>query len=297
MTWVQVKARFQQGTGLCSRNEVKFAICNEIFEGWSLQDICEVAGRAGYTGLEVAPFTLGKPVAQLLPMDRDSIRATVENAGLQVVGLHWCLAHTTGLHITSQERSVRNQTADYLVELIHLCADIGGSVIVFGSPKQRNLPEGVSRDEASAYAVEVFQSLVPTLKSREVIFCIEPLSPLETDFINTAEEAERIISQIGSPNVALILDVKAMSSENQPIAGIIRDHAHSIAHFHANDANLRGPGFGNTDFMPIAAALREIDYTGWVSVEVFDFTPDPITIANRSMGYLKSVFDANRSLP
>ncbi len=71
---------------------------------------------------------------------------------------------------------------------------------------------------------------------------------------------------------------------------IIRSARDVLAHFHANDANRRGPGFGDTDFVPIAGALDEIGYRGFVSVEVFDFSPDPRTIASRSLEYLRRVF-------
>ena len=72
----------------------------------------------------------------------------------------------------------------------------------------------------------------------------------------------------------------------------VSDLAPLVEHFHANDANRRGPGFGDTDFRPIARALRESGYDGYVSVEVFDYSPDPETIARESLRYLKETFAA-----
>ncbi len=276
---------------------MKFAICNEMFEGWSLEEVCISAEKAGYSGIEIAPFTLGKPIDELSSSERKSIRDIARKAGVSIVGLHWCLANTTGLHLTSPDNEIRDRTADYLSELVHLCADIGGEVIVFGSPKQRNLPVGINLKQAQEYAVDVFRSIVPVLENRNVILALEPLSPTETDFINTAAEAQEIIAEIDSPNFGMTLDVKAMSSELLPAEQLIRTYCGSLKHFHANDANLRGPGFGDTDFTPIANALNEINYDGWVSVEVFDFSPDPITIANKSIEYLKDIFEAERSKP
>jgi len=98
-----------------------------------------------------------------------------------------------------------------------------------------------------------------------------------------------LIDRIGSPHVRLHLDVKAMSSEAEPIADVIRANAEHLEHFHANDANLQGPGFGAIEFAPIFQALRDIAYDGWVSVEVFDYTPGPDRLAKDSLDYMRKV--------
>jgi sugar phosphate isomerase/epimerase len=101
----------------------------------------------------------------------------------------------------------------------------------------------------------------------------------------------RLIQEVNSPGVRLHLDVKAMlGGERKAPEWVILECKDHLVHFHANDANLRGPGFGETDFVPIAKALAEAGYDGYVSVEVFDFKPDPETIATRSLAYLREVF-------
>src|SRR5205807_4634999 len=125
---------------------------------------------------------------------------------------------------------------------------------------------------------------------RGVTICFEPLSSSETNFINSAEAALQFVSRVASPAFRIILDVKAMCAETKPIPSIIRESWPHFAHFHANDRNLKGPGFGEVDFIPIAAALKEIGYNGFVSVEVFSFDEGPETIASKSLEYLKVVF-------
>lgn len=266
---------------------MKFAICNELYENWSFQDVCRSVASIGYTGLEVAPFTLAPLVTDISAAQREEYRKIAADAGLEIIGLHWLLAKTTGFHLNSPDAEVRRRTAEYLAEQVRCCADLGGSLMVFGSPPARKLLPGVSMDDAYQYAADTFRQITPVLDERNVRLCIEPLSPKETDFLQTADEGVRLMRMVDHPKVLLHLDVKAMSSEAQPIPEIIRHHIEHTGHFHANDANLRGPGMGDIDFHPIFQALKEEKYNGWVSVEVFDFKPDPETIARESLAYMQ----------
>ena len=254
---------------------MRYAICNETFVDWPLEKACAEAAAAGYTGLEVAPFTLAGLATDLSTEQRALIARTIRAAGLECVGLHWLLAKTEGFHATHPERSVRDSTVEYLGELARLCRDLGGRVLVFGSPKQRSLLPGTTPAEAFDRLEEVFTGLLPALEATGTVVALEPLAPAETDVLNTAAETCRLIERIGSRHLRLHLDVKAMSSEPEPIPAIIRRFAPHLEHFHANDANLRGPGFGEVDFGPIFAALQAVEYPGWVSVEFFDYSPGP----------------------
>lgn len=269
---------------------MKFAICNELFEQWPWERVCEFVAAAGYDGIEVAPFTLADAVTDVAPDRRREIRAQARRAGLEVVGLHWLLVSPKGLYINSPDAAIRSRTSQYLADLADFCADLGGKIMVLGSPKQRNVAAGLTYQQAWELAKQTLRLPLERAAARGVTICPEALSPQETDFINTAAEARRLVQEMAHPNLRMMLDVKAMSSEGRPVADIIRENGDLLAHVHANDPNLRGPGFGDLDFAPIAAALREVAYDGYVSVEVFDYTPDPQTIATRSLAYLKEKF-------
>ncbi len=271
---------------------MKFAICNETFGDRPFADTFSTIGKLGYTGVEIAPFTF---LPQDEPFDLRRVpaeriveaRGQAEDAGLEVVGLHWLLAKTDGYYLTSPDPTVRRRTADYMKSLVELCANLGGKVMVLGSPKQRNLLPGVTYDDAEAYAVEVLHLVMPSCAEHGVTIAVEPLGPAEGDFMLTAKSGIRLAEMVDSPHCKLHLDVKAMSSEGGPIADIIRDSRQWMVHFHANDPNLLGPGMGNIDFRPIFAALKEINYDGWVSVEVFKYEPSPDEIARQSIEYMR----------
>jgi sugar phosphate isomerase/epimerase len=266
---------------------MKFAICNETFQDWPFDKAFAFAAECGYTGIEIAPFTIANHAADISAAKRAEVSRQAEAAGLEVVGLHWLLAKTDGLYLTSADAAVRKRTAAYYGELARLCADLGGNVLVNGSPQQRDLLDGVDHDTAMQYAADVFQQALPVLEETNVVLAFEPLAPFETTFINNTADGVSLVEMVGSPQFRLHLDCKAMSSESMPIADLIRTHHTLLAHFHANDPNMQGPGFGEVEFLPILAALGEVDYRGWVSVEVFDYTPGIERLARDSIAYMR----------
>ena len=274
---------------------MKFAICNELYEGWDPRTAMRHAYGLGYRGWEIAPYTLSDDIEHFSEKERTDYHQMATDEGLEIVGLHWLLAKTTGLHLTHDEPATRSATADYLGQLSGLCRDLGGKVMVLGSPQQRNLSPKVTFNEALDRAASVLRSVTGQLADDGVVLAIEPLGPEETNFITTAEQAKMLIQAIDSPQVQLLLDVKAMATEKKDIADIVEENFENLVHFHANDPNRQGPGMGSIDFGPIFQKLTRHHYDGWVSVEVFDYSPGVETLARSSIDYMRQVLDASAS--
>ena len=267
---------------------MKFGICSEIFKDWN--DVARAiayAKEVGYDGFEIAPFTLAQYVTDIPHSTRREIVARARETGIDILGIHWVLVGPEGIHLTHPDAAIRAKTAQYLIDLVHFCGDVGGKVMIFGSPKQRSVDESLSYEQAFDYAVETFEKALPTCAERGVTICMEPLTHLETNFCTSAEETVRLIERINHPNFRLLLDTKAMTFEKEGRAATIRKYAKHLAHYHANDENMNGPGWGDVDFGPIFQALEDIHYQGYVSVEVFKFEPGPEAIATKSLEYMK----------
>jgi sugar phosphate isomerase/epimerase len=274
---------------------MNFSICNEVFgPSQTLADwkkICEYSASVGYDGMELAPFTFAENVNDISPEQRAEIKKIAVQNGLKISGLHWLLVSPPGLHINARDEKLRHKTVEYLRALIHFAGDMGAPAMIFGSPKARFIEDDF--ESAWQRTLDSYRQVLPDLAARGVLLCQEALPLPECDFIQTTAEAQHMVDEVNHPNFCLMLDTKSMSAEPSTPAELIRAFGQNCAHFHANDANRRAPGYGKTDFKPIFQALREVEYSGWVSLEPFDYFPDPRTLARESLNYLKGCSNAD----
>jgi sugar phosphate isomerase/epimerase len=273
---------------------VKLSLCNEVFgaeqtvESW--KNLCGQVAAIGYEGIELAPFTLTADARQCDAGTRREIKNAAADHGLPITALHWLLVSPPGLHINAINEKTRLETVDFLRGLIDFAADIGADTMIFGSPKQRAVEDNL--ESAWKRAVDSYSEVLSTLEERGVTLCMESLPAPECDFVMTAAEAAQMVSDVNHPNFKLMLDTKSLCGESGDPSGksaaTLIDHWGRQTHYyHANDANRRAPGYGDTDFRLIAEALKNAGYDGWVSLEPFDYRPDPLTLAKESFAYMK----------
>ena len=277
---------------------MKFALCNEVLAPLPFARQCEVAAQLGYDGLEVAPFTLAADPMDLSDAQAAEFTRIAADHGLAIFGLHWLLVAPSGLSIVSEDAAVRQRTLTVMSRLVELCAILGGSYLVHGSPKQRAAPPGMARERALALATECFARMGDEASQTGVVYCIEPLAPSETDLINTVQEAARIVDEIASPGLKTMIDCSAAGqAETQAVDALMAQWMPSghIAHVQVNDPNRRGPGQGDMKFEPILGTLKRMQadghYRGVVAVEPFDYVPDGPGCAARCIGYLKGIVE------
>jgi sugar phosphate isomerase/epimerase len=272
--------------------QFKKAICNDAFQNWEIDDVFRYISHLGYDGVELNPYILGAVLEEISSDGRERIRKSAEYLNIEIIGIHSILKGPKGFfYINHPEASVRAATVEHLKALINLCGDLGGWIIPMGASKQRNVMPELTYQQAWDYAAEVFVEVLETAERRGVILCLEPLSHNLTNFITRASEAVKMVQEIDHPNFKMMLDVRSASHDEMPIPDLIRNSAQYLAHFHANDDNGGGPGTGNADYDGISKALKEVGYEGYLSVEVFNFQPDPETIASESLKTLRKYFD------
>jgi sugar phosphate isomerase/epimerase len=273
---------------------LRIALCNEVLGELPFERQVDLAARLGYDGLEIAPFTLGAEPHRLAAAERARLRRLIADARLEVVGLHWLLVAPPGLSITSADAAVRARTLEVMRGLIGLCADLGGRVMVHGSPQQRRIAPGEDRAAAAARATEMVAAAAEAAQAAGLVYCLEAQPPHKTEFVTSIAEAAEIVGRIGNPALRTMLDTCAAATEREPVPALIARWLPQgvIAHVQLNDRDERAPGQGRDDFAPVLAALRRVGYAGALSVEPFRYEPDGPTCAAWAIGYLRGILAA-----
>ena len=105
---------------------MKFALCNEVLQHLSIEDGFSKIAEIGYDGVEIAPFTLKENPLDVNEEDAQRCIKAAESAGIEIIGLHWLMAKTEGLHLTHQDEGMRSAASEYLKKLTTLTAQMGG---------------------------------------------------------------------------------------------------------------------------------------------------------------------------
>ncbi len=270
----------------------RHAICNEVFQGWDFAKACQAIRKAGYAGIEIAPFTLSETPATITAAQRAEYRRIIGESGLEFVGLHWLMVAPKGLHVTTSDEALRAKSWRHIDDLIDLCADLAGEVpdkgiLVFGSPQQRGTLAGVTRADAMRRYQDGLAGVAGHAEQRGVTILAEALPSNQCDVMNTLREAVAIVQAIGSPAIQTMFDTHNALDETEPHADVLDRYFSFIRHIHVNELDGGHPGTADYDFKPVLDVLRRRNYQGWVSLEAFNFDPGAEKIANESIQYLK----------
>jgi sugar phosphate isomerase/epimerase len=244
-----------------------------------LQDGCRVARDLGFDGLEIFPPS-GEAVREATPVLREyglSLAAVGTGGG--------AVRHK--LSLTHPDLDHRQRARQFVQSLIDAAAESGASAIV-GSMQGR-WGEALDRDATLRLLADALNGLGEHALSRGVPLLYEPLNRYETNLVNSLADAARFVDQLTTRNVRILLDLFHANIEEANMSQSIRSHGRRIGHVHWADSNRRAAGLGHTDFAPVAAALREVGYEGYVSAEVLPL-PDPQSAARQTIESFRKHF-------
>ena len=276
-----------------SNNIFKYAMCNESMQELSWRQQCRIISEAGYGAIEVAPFTLvNRGVSDISAGQRKEMAVIMRDEGIVCDGLHWLFSPPPeDLHFTTPDQVVRRKSVAYLDELIDFCGDLDGSVMIFGSPKQRSTIDGASVENAKKYFAEGLVAVADHAHSRGVKIMVEHLDKTQSDVINTLDEAWEFVKRINHPAIQMMFDFHNTADETESFDVLVKRHFAHIYHVHIQemDGQYLGTSTAADDFLETFQVLKDLNYDKWISLEVFDFSPGGKTIAQESMRVMKEM--------
>jgi D-psicose/D-tagatose/L-ribulose 3-epimerase len=269
---------------------LKIHLCNEVVRTLDFRGQCAFAQACGYDGLEIAPFTLADDPTRLPIRQITELRSIAEDQGTRIAGLHWLLAAPANLSITSEDPETVRATRDAGRRLIDLCAGLGGTYLVHGSPQQRRLAPG-REAQGRSQAIAYFSAMADAAQASGVDYILEPLSRLDTTLAAGVAEAVAMVTEISSPALKTMVDCYAVSADGEDVAAVLDQWLARgvVSHVHFNDDNKGGPGQGGIDFARVLQTLERHAYAGATAVEPFVYLPDGPACAARAIEYLRGL--------
>jgi sugar phosphate isomerase/epimerase len=239
---------------------------------------CEQAAALGFHAVEIftpSPEAFdGKALRRLLTQHRLQVAAF--GTGAAWVIHKWRLCDASA--------DVRTHARGFVRQMIDLAGQFGAPVII-GSIQGR--AEGdVSRPQALGWLGEALDELGSHAERHGQPILFEPLNRYETNLFNRLGETAAFLKTLGAKNLRILADLFHANIEESSIPEALRAAGPLVGHVHFVDSNRQAVGFGHTDMRPIAQALREIDFKGFLSAEVLPL-PDSYASAQQTMRAFK----------
>jgi D-psicose/D-tagatose/L-ribulose 3-epimerase len=267
---------------------VKLAVSNIAWAAAADQDAVKTLRHSCIRGIEIAPTRLWPEWKGATPQAAETAKTQYAAMGLSVAALQAILFGKPEYKLfgTSVER-------EGLVDHLRFCAEVaaamGARSLVFGAPKNRELC-GVPEDTAFQAACECFAAVAPDYERRGVCLCLEANPPqYGCQFLTDSAQAARMVRAVDSPGVRLHLDTACMYLAGEDLPAAIRSNFDLVSHFHVSEPFLASMDAPVIDHALVAGTLRELKYTGWVSLEMRE-AAEPGPALARAVDFLAGTY-------
>ena len=246
-----------------------------------LEESLKKASNLGFDGVELFTRT-GADV------NANELRQRLDFYGLELAAVGTGAGKVLqGLTLTDQNPEIRQKAVDYIAEMIDFGAQFGALAII-GS-MQGNISAGHTKEAALDLLAEGLSELGKRAKEVGVSLIYEPLNRYESNLINTLQAGGEFLDTNQLEGIVLLADLFHMNIEEENLAQSLSKNAKHIGHVHFADSNRRPMGLGHTDMKPIAEALENSGYSGFVSAEAFPY-PNPDAAAIQTIREFKKHF-------
>ena len=247
-----------------------------VFRG--LEKSIRKASQMGYDGIELALLDKSQvDVNKIIELiDKYNLKIPVVSTGQVFADLK--------LWFTSPDTEVRRRSVEVFKGIVDIAAQFGAMVNI--GRVRGFIAEGETAEITEKRFKEVIIQILNYASKSKVKLILEPVNRYEINFINNLDEGVDLIKKLGIKGLGLMPDLFHMNIEDQSIEGNLKKYIDYIDYIHFADSNRLAPGWGHLDFGSIIKALNDVNYNGWVSVEILP-KPDPDSAAKKSIEYLR----------
>lgn len=261
-----------------------------MFGSLPLKDICGLLRTYGFSGIEIAPYTISDENGHIPAKTLATIGSVLGAEGIAFAGFHWLFVHPDGLSVTSADPIVQRRTIDHLKELLDAAARLGGGNLIFGSPNQRSVCDAAP-SEGRLRLEQFLGNVADYAQDAGCIICLEALPKKDTNVLNTLEEVDQVVRHLDHPAVQGMFDFHNCVDETLGWEQLVRRYAAIMCHVHINrmDGGHPVPSLAG-EYLAAFEQLRAQRYERWISLEIFSMPQDPKMVLQETKEFLDIVW-------
>lgn len=262
---------------------------------YPLEEVLKRISAIGYDGIEIGAASPHAYPPTLTKERRKDIKNMLEHYGLEVSSMLPALSGGPGHNVASPIPEERRHTIEHYKEVIELCAEWGGKTVLYIPGWQ---VFGTSRKQSWEWSCKALDEIANTASEYDVTMVVEP-TPFDSNLVDRSDDAIEMMEEVNKPNVKLMFDTFHALYRKEVSTDYVYSMGENLHHIHISDNGRLAPGQGRGDFVSLISALKDINYDGYLAMELgFDRRDiEPDYVARQAFEYLKPLVDeANKSL-
>lgn len=266
----------------------RLAVSNIAWPAEDREAAYDMLRAYGIGGLEIAPglfFDGADDAFAPSPDDWDEAVGAVDRAGLRLVSMQSLLYGVSGAALFGTEAE-RERLEQGLCRAIDLASRLNIPNLVFGSPKQRIIPPGMSAEQAETIAIDLFRRIGDAAAAAETRMAVEPNpAAYGTNFLTHMADVIAFVRKVDHPAIAMIFDLGAlrMNGDYDDIERLAEAAVPFTSHVHFSEAHLGPAPADEADAARAFAALSKAGYQGCHSIEMRATDEAPISVLEEAV--------------
>lgn len=269
---------------------MKIAVSNLAWRESEDEKIFNIMRDLNVLNMEISPFRDANTLTEVKKQFYNETSKLLNQYGIRVVAFQALMYRYPEVSIF-EGATARNKILKHLRGVLEFLNQIGATVAVFGSPKNK-IKGTLSNDEAMNIAKDFFIQIAEQARLYNVIFCIEPTpTAYGADFICNTQEAVDFVKTVSHESLKINLDIGSSILNGEDIEKIINKNIDYVGHVHISEPYLKAINLDQPFFhRSIAKTLNDSKYNGFVSIEIRPSDKQNIENIFKVISFVKNIY-------